>query len=301
MADAEERFEKWLAARGQRTRFSGTLSDEQIAFAAHQCYMNARRLLDDARLLAGASPARSLSLTVLALEEFAKIPLLFQRRPDEPPERWAKFWKDEFSKHTIKQEESGVYGRLLGSLGKDTYAWQLSSDVVRTLDQLKQQGFYVGMNGERAESPEEFGAEAVDVVDFLFAVAEERVDSFAQFHHSPERSYWFLSEVRKAARGGWPPPAFSAADYEAVVLSLASRFSLGQPPDYIEFSSACEILGRSVPIATQRSGFDALMGTLRERVEVGDLPRAAARAYQMLKLLNSYQERLGAGDGRSLH
>jgi len=278
----------------KRVRHLGPLSDAQIALAAHQCYANARSLLDDAHRLAAPSPARALSLTVLALEEFAKIPLLFERRPDEPPERWAEFWKEEFSRHSIKQEQSGAYGQLFSAAGRDTYAWEFSAELIGMLDRLKQQGFYVEMNGARAQSPDEFGAEMREPLDVLFAAAEERVDSFAQFHHSAERSAWFLSELRKPVRGSWPPPVPSGPDVTAVALSLASRFSLGQPPDYTAFAVACAQLCFSVPLATQRSAFDSLMETLHERVEVDAVGLAAARAYQMLKLANSYRQRLGA-------
>lgn len=80
-----------LASLGAASRPSGPLTDAEIARGAHFCYLNARRLLEDARVLADRSPGHALSLTVLALEELGKVPLLFEMHADADSERWRRY------------------------------------------------------------------------------------------------------------------------------------------------------------------------------------------------------------------
>lgn len=72
-------------------RIVGSLGDPQIARLAHESYVNSVSLLHNVRLLLPGSQARSLSLTILAVEEPGKIPALFDMRTEDPPERWEKF------------------------------------------------------------------------------------------------------------------------------------------------------------------------------------------------------------------
>ena len=62
------------------------------------CYLNALALLEDARLLAAnRHEPRALSLTILALEELAKVPDLFDHYVNPTTRNdsnaWVDFWK----------------------------------------------------------------------------------------------------------------------------------------------------------------------------------------------------------------
>lgn len=73
------------------------IEKEQIAKGMHLCYMNARAMVDESRLLKeNGHYARALSLIILALEELGKIPLMMNAvlYKKEDDEAWKKFWKN---------------------------------------------------------------------------------------------------------------------------------------------------------------------------------------------------------------
>src|SRR5437899_8021903 len=113
----------------RKARCSDHLSDDEIAHGAHACYLNTRSLLRDARLLCDASPGRAISLTVLALEELGKIPILFDLRADAPVTRWKQFWREEFSRHSFKQAEIARYGRYLAGHTGPIYELEISAQM----------------------------------------------------------------------------------------------------------------------------------------------------------------------------
>jgi AbiV family abortive infection protein len=297
------RLERLASARGRRQSFVASLNDEQIARFAHESHLNGLSLLRDVRELLPASPGRSLALVVLALEELGKIPALFQMHPGDPPERWKKFWRGEFSDHAFKQEKATKYGRLLEAMGGPTYQWFITAPIAGALDRLKQQGFYVDVVDGNAQSPDEFGAELMELLDYLFAVAEERSDSFAQFHVSAERSAWFLSACRSGT-ARWPMPIASEPELAAALLSLASRFSSTETPDYLSFYRNCEELCNQLPLETRARALHSVVATLEGRISTDLLPLATARAFQMLKLAHGCLDRTYGSSNRagaSLH
>jgi len=283
-------IEAVLANLASRSRFLDPLFDAQIAEGAHKCFRNADSLLGDARTLASERPARALSLTILALEELGKIPVLFALSARDSVGRWKKFWNDEFSRHSFKQAEIGGYGGYLAASGKGPYQLQITAPIVDALDRLKQWGFYVDCHKGRFQSPCEFGAERRDVLDYLFAATEERVDSFAQFHGTQEQSEWFLAQCRKGT-GDWPPRFESQQELRAVVLSLASRFSQATPPDYVGFYDACEQLGAPPGGTSMGTTLAPLQTTLEARSKGPGLPLSASRGFRMYKLILGYVTR----------
>lgn len=186
MPSQKER-EELLAEIAKRGRCKNAIPREEIARGAHLCWYNAVALLGDARLLAAdGRAARVLSMTILALEELAKPALLWEMRPSDDLKTWSSFWKEKFSRHSPKQEAIGTYGQLLSSVGQGTHLFTLQQETVRALDAIKQWCFYVvdGAFQEPAHIHDKIGK----VLDFLFAVADERADSFAQLHSSSEQS-----------------------------------------------------------------------------------------------------------------
>jgi AbiV family abortive infection protein len=135
----------------------------------------------------------------LALEELAKPPLLWGLDPTDDAKKWKSFWAERFSRHLTKQNTIGAYGSLTG-IGQDIYWFKLHPDIVKTLDTWKQWGFYVDCVDNKFQSPDLFASEQREIVDLLFAIAEERADSFAQFHSSAESSL-AAYEQRLTARG----------------------------------------------------------------------------------------------------
>lgn len=166
------------------------LFPRQIADGMHACYSNAVGLLDDARLLVShARPARALSLSILALEELAKITMVCDAAAfGGDVDAWKEFWK-EFGRHGPKQEKGAEYGTLMEeAFDSSPYTLTFSEGIARHLEQLKQSGFYVDCIDGEFRSPARLGAQAAEVLDFLFAAVEERADSFAELHATPEAS-----------------------------------------------------------------------------------------------------------------
>ncbi|MEO6965121.1 MAG: AbiV family abortive infection protein [Acidobacteriaceae bacterium] len=91
------------------------LDDNQIAMAVHLCFKNAEKLEINATLLEeNGSEERAVALLVLALEELAKIPLVFEavRFAPEQTKAWRWFWRA-FRNHSYKQGVWSHYGKML--------------------------------------------------------------------------------------------------------------------------------------------------------------------------------------------
>lgn len=170
------------------------LDKKQIAVGMHLCYMNARALADEARLLReNGRHARALSLTVLALEELGKIPLICNMilYSADHAEAWRKFWKA-FQSHQIKLGVWTTYGkRILHALGR-SYEAELPSGIEPLADKFKQLGFYVSFFKDQFLSPEEFTKDNYEWLDYFLAILEERVISFHPLHGSLENSEKFI-------------------------------------------------------------------------------------------------------------
>jgi AbiV family abortive infection protein len=214
MSDQSEREER-LVKLASRVRCKTSVPADEIARGAHYCWSNAVSLLSDVRILVSQSRyARALSLTILALEELAKPALLWGIDPKDDPKKWKSFWAEQFSRHPTKQSTIAAYGSRTG-LGQDIYWLKMHPDIVKALDTLKQWGFYVDCVDSKFQSPDQspdlFASEQREVLDLLFAMAEERADSFAQFHSSPESSLSVYEDRLRSFKATWPgefwPPA----------------------------------------------------------------------------------------------
>jgi hypothetical protein len=180
----------------------------------------------------------------------------------------------------------GKYGGFLSRIGNEIYNLKLNAGTIAALDALKQWGFYVDCLEGAFQSPQDFAANLGEIVDLLFAVAEERADSFAQFHVSPEQSAWNYEHRLKAASFGefWPPPIRSEVELQGSLLSLASRYSLSNPPNYAAFTDACEQLRKIAGESVFECALSTLGRLCSRRAQFPALPTAAARGLLMMKL-----------------
>jgi hypothetical protein len=199
-----------------------------------------------------------------------------------------EFWWAKETSILPKQNTIGAYGSLTG-VGQDIYWFKMHPDIVKTLDIWKQWGFYVDCVDNKFQSPDLFASEQREIVDLLFAMAEERADSFAQFHSSPEMSlevYENRLRKLKAIRPGefWPPAVRSSNELHGVLLSLASKYSRAPVPTYDAFVDGCRDLKST---AGEELFHEALWATGRvccSRARFEALPTACARGLLMLKL-----------------
>ena len=183
------------------------IDKKQIALGMHSCYMNAKALADEAKLLKeNGHFARALSLTILALEELGKIPLICDMilYGADDTEGWRKTWK-KFQSHRIKLGVWTFYGkRLLNVFGKG-YESELPSGIEPLADKFKQLGFYVSFFKGKFLLPEDFSKDNYEWLEYFLTVLDERISSFEPLHGSLERSekfidrgVEFLATVKKA-------------------------------------------------------------------------------------------------------
>lgn len=163
----------------------------------HLCYMNAQALADEAKLLKENSHfARALSLTILALEELGKIPIICDMilyRADDN-EAWRKSW-GKFQSHKFKLGVWTIYGkRLLRLLDKD-YETELPSGIEPLADKFKQLGFYTNFFKDQFILPEDFAKDNTEWLEFFSAILDERLASFERLHGSLENSERFTDEA----------------------------------------------------------------------------------------------------------
>lgn len=311
-------IEKLLARLSSGQNSKRVLSIDEVAEGLTACYLNGLSLLEDARLLAanGREP-RALSLTILALEELAKIPDLDGLYID-PTSRtdnnaWSEFWK-RFNHHKPKQKRITMYGNVIRESANleeaiiqnsTPYFNYLSDHAYGHLDSVKQRNFYVDFIGSQFRRPE-VNTDISSVLDFLFAFAEERADSFGAWHISAQRSIDFLSVRQKllvanaielpeiikslSTLNDWSESHLLSED-DADLLRLTSFFSSALIPNYDGFLPAFERF-LSKKIVSERVAI-VMRGvrTLQGRMDVEALPKSKFRAFLMFKLLFAYSIR----------
>jgi AbiV family abortive infection protein len=170
------------------------LDKTQIAAGMHLCYMNAKAMLDEVKLLQGNGHfARAFSLTILGLEELGKIPLIYNMilcQPDDM-QAWDKCWK-ELQQHEVKIRVWTSYDKnVLRLLGK-SYQAELPADIELLANKFKQLGFYVSFFKGQFLSPEDFAKGNYEWLEYFLAVLDERIASFEPLHGSLESSGKFV-------------------------------------------------------------------------------------------------------------
>ncbi len=310
-----EDIEKLLARLSSGQNPKRPLSIDETAEGLTACYRNGLGLLEDARLLAANSrEPRALSLTILALEELAKIPDLYETYTDpacrDDGHAWADFWK-RFNLHKPKQKRIAAYGNIMREStnledatfeNPTPYASYLSESAYGHLDNVKQRNFYVDFIGSQFRCPEA-NKDISAGLDFLFSFAEERADSFGSWHVSTQRSIDFLAaslkafsanaidlpEVIKNCRSlnDWSASHLPDED-DADLLRLACHHSSASLTDYTGFLPACESFLSKKSIPQRWALVGRGVATHKRRMALKALPKSRDRAYRMFKLLVSY-------------
>lgn len=169
---------------------------DELGRGMHACYANALSLLNDARRLLDASPARAISLAVLAWEETGKIFLLAEAVAKVTLRRanWEALRKDlRLQSHPAKQAALAGYGKtFLEPLRKKAclqgYTHDIPEKIVPLLDKFKQLGFYVDLFEGKFIAPQQFGPDNRQWADWLISACSERLDSIRSMHQSEEDS-----------------------------------------------------------------------------------------------------------------
>jgi AbiV family abortive infection protein len=172
---SEDEIAAWLSRTRTPVRRDGVLLKVEVAEAITAYFSNGSRILEDALFLASNSRiSRASALTVLGLEEIAKIPLLvntflrYEHGIDK--NAWKEYWRSG-GKHKKKQELILSYGqKIRGQIdgdpmhGRRLYSYYAQESVLENLDWFKQSNLYVDIrqDGIYAPGSEEGVVEALD-------------------------------------------------------------------------------------------------------------------------------------------
>jgi len=173
------------------------IGKKQIAEGMYLCYKNAKSLRDEAILLKeNGYQARALSLTILALEELGKIPLILNMifLLEKDDEAWRKPWKELLS-HKTKIGVMTAYGRGPLRMIGHGFAVELPPNIEPLLDKFKQLGFYVSFFHDRFIYPQDFVKDNHKWLDDLLNTLDERIDRMAGSHSSLEASMRFTDKA----------------------------------------------------------------------------------------------------------
>ena len=310
----QDEFAAYLACYVSGANLKNALTPKQAAQGAHLCFVNTNELLIDARILAKEGRlCRALSVTVLALEELAKISELYrvaiESQLSSDAVDWKAFWK-EFNYHKPKQKRATAYGNVIRGIAGEgnglsnplPYKSYFSDDTFGHLDKAKQKNFYVDFVDGKFVAPKN-DDKTKKILAELYGFVSERIDTFGSWHSSVDRNVTFFEVTTRQAKSflesgaladsgltslnGWAS-TFTPEEVQADIIRLACYRSSGGVPDYYSFTSEMESVcgltaeNREVILA-------GVVGELEARMDTGEvLPQFVYRAFCMFKLMLQY-------------
>lgn len=316
--NVEQAFEQVLARIASGGNPKRILKSDEVAEGLTACFINAQNLLEDAFLLASNNRfPRALSLTILALEEIAKIPDLDKQYIDSESQdntsSWKEFW-NRFVRHKPKQKTISAYGNTLkkqygkSAMGIDNptpYANYLSENSYEHLDNIKQKQFYVDFSGASFHIPRET-KEIKQALDKLFSFADERHHSFSSWHATEQRSLDFIiargsllagqtGEIEAKLRrvfsiNEWATTS-TTNEKQADLIRLLSYYSSSSIPDYTAFTPTFKEISKKWKKEEIVEIFKNVLGPINKKMDQDKLPTTQIRSSLMFKLLFSYGSR----------
>jgi AbiV family abortive infection protein len=289
------------------------LQIDQVAEGTASCFRNSKELLHDAELLyRNGREQRALSVTILALEELAKVPELHDQYLDSKKrsdaDSWKEFWT-RFVRHQSKQGRIADYGSVFSQRQTEgpSFEWSpfnqfLAPEVVPLLDGVKQRGFYVDYAPPRFLTPSASEDVSIAFAE-LYAFASERIAAFGSWHATPQRALDFLAvsvkacgedreEALKAIRllgtfNDWAS-TFSPEEVRSDLVRALSYFSAQQIPDYLAFLPVCQKVVTHLSHEIQVATLASLAEELKNQFDSPIAQQVSHRAFLMFKLLLSF-------------
>lgn len=234
----------------------GAPEKSEVAKGLHGAFTNACDLIEDAYVLArnGKSP-RSLAITILAFEEFAKIVSLSETYGEfvttKDQSIWKEYWKG-FVRHRSKQEVTTKYGRFLretsgvseiGLSNATPWRLYLPDDVVAGLDTVKQRSFYMDSIASAFSAPK-VNADHSKLFDYLYHYIEERLITNAPFHFNLFRNEEYVDSIENTAKSK------SSRNSDAIETALSKRRNPYAPSPDDSTEAAYHQLGAILFFAT---------------------------------------------------
>jgi len=182
-------------------KFKGKpLNDEKAAMGMHYCFLNAKDLYEDAKLLKkNKRRSRVFGLLILSLEELSKIPILlntiFYSKDDD--KKWNAFWKS-FNTHSHKQIVWSSYGKILEKYF-NIYSFEdkYPPGLQPLLEKGKQLCFYVNFFENDFIKPADFAKDNIEWLNWIIEFTEKRIKSFSSLHSSLNRSRLVVKHTKK--------------------------------------------------------------------------------------------------------
>lgn len=310
----KDEFAAFLARYVSGANPKNALTPKQAAQGAHLCFVNTNELLIDARILAKEGRlCRALSVTILALEELAKISELYrvaiESQLSSDAVNWKAFWK-EFNYHKPKQKRATAYGNVIRGIAGEgnglsnplPYKSYFSDDTFGYLDKAKQKNFYVDFADGEFVAPRN-DDKTKRILAELFGFVSERIDTFGSWHSSIDRNVTFFEVTTKKAKSflvnaatadsgltslnGWAS-TFTPEEVQADIVRLACYRSSGGVPDYYSFTREMESV-RGLTAENHEAILAGVVGELEARIDIGEvLPQFVYRAFCMFKLMIHY-------------
>lgn len=192
------REQKWF-------KYEGPLSDNQVAWAMHLCFLNAKDLLEESKLLRrNRKYARAFALAVLALEELGRIPIFLSSLTISKKDRkkWKEFWQALLYSHVKKQRVWVGYGALIAKTSRHPHAKiykeRLPKNYPALINEFKKACFYVSTFKKDLILPNKFGKENMEWTSWMIHFTEKRIKTFEELHSTITRSRKMVTAVRRA-------------------------------------------------------------------------------------------------------
>lgn len=310
----EDDIASWLSRKPAPIRRDGILTKAEVAAATTAYLNNGLSLFDDAMFLAaGDRVARAAALTVLGLEEIAKIPLLvntfLRYEHGVEKEAWTTYWRAGGA-HKKKQELILGYGQSIRAVmdgdpvhDRRLYRHYAPAAVLETLDGFKQSNFYVDLRQDGIHAPGS-EQEAVCAFDYLLTFGQERADTFCSWHVSETRSRDYLGMALGKKNGERWTTSYKVDEVRADILYQAVAVSASHVPNYAVFYDYVERYKHKVADARFKEALLLLGAALRRRVKASErLPLYYARyrgAFKLMIHLSQQEKLLGKSFGRKL-
>lgn len=298
----EEEVVSWIGGPSSPIKRSGELNEDQVASAVVSYLKNGNGLLSDARLLiANSRTERGTALSVLALEELAKIKIIIETflrfSHGVEPDSWRKYWKSGGS-HKAKQEQILAYGKIIRASydgdpihGRYLYRHYAPDEALEKLDWLKQSSLYVDIRDDGVHAPKA-SKNSIKATDYFLTFAQERADSYMSWHVSVRRTLDQLQvALGRRDMKSWTN-SYQPVEVYSDLLYQASALSASHVPDYANFYGFIEsYLRRKVSEKRVKEAILDLATELRLRVKESDqLPLFQSRYIGAYKLVYGVSE-----------
>lgn len=301
----EEDIITWIGGPGASIKKSGELNEKEVACATVAYLKNGNKLLHDARfLITNKRIERGTALTILALEELAKIKILTEtflhhaHGVDE--DAWKKYWKTG-GNHKTKQEQILSYGKIVrasfdGDLTHQKYLYRhyAPDQALEKLDWLKQSSLYVDIRDDGIHEPSS-NEYSIKATDYLLTFAQERADSYMSWHISPQRTLDQLSVALGKQRSQKWTHSYKKSEVYSDILYQCSALSASLIPNYAVFNDFIrKYLQNNVAKKRVEEAILTLAADIRLRIqESKELPIYQSRYIGAYKLLFGISELSG--------